>query len=117
MAGLRRTGGLGKDTERARARAQQLTALDPDWNCPWPLDWPRHHRILAQLAETEAGGVLPAIEPGVLSDGDDLGRWLQRQTRDWTQLSAEQQERLTALGIRAAEAPSPAPAPAPSPAA
>ncbi|MFD3782321.1 helicase associated domain-containing protein, partial [Streptomyces sp. NPDC058612] len=54
---------------------------------------------------------LPAIEPGVLFDGDDLGRWLTRQARDWAQLSAEQQERLTALGVQAAaQAPAPAPA-------
>ncbi|MFD3681493.1 Helicase associated domain protein, partial [Streptomyces sp. NPDC058613] len=111
MANLRRTGGLGKNEERARARAEQLAAIDEDWACPWPLDWQRHHRILAQLAETEAGGLLPAIEPGVLFDGDDLGRWLTRQARDWAQLSAEQQERLTALGVQAAaQAPAPAPA-------
>ncbi len=110
MANLRRKGGLGKDAERARTRAEQLTAIDPDWACPWPLDWQRHHRILAQLAETETGGVLPAIEPGVIFDGDDLGRWLTRQTRDWAQLSPEQQERLSKLGVQTAEAPAPAPA-------
>ncbi|MFD3762598.1 helicase associated domain-containing protein, partial [Streptomyces sp. NPDC058622] len=110
MANLRRKGGLGKDTERARARAEQLTAIDPDWNCPWPLDWQRHYRVLAQLAADEPGGRLPAIQPGVTFDGDDLGRWLQRQTRNWTQLSAEQQERLAALGVQAAQAPAPAPA-------
>ncbi|MFD3679163.1 Helicase associated domain protein [Streptomyces sp. NPDC058613] len=109
MANLRRKGGLGKDTERARTRAQQLAAIDPDWACPWPLDWQRHHRVLAQLAETETGGVLPAIEPGVVFDGDDLGRWLTRQTRDWAQLSAEQHERLIALGVTPAQAPAPAP--------
>ncbi|MFD3329605.1 Helicase associated domain protein [Streptomyces sp. NPDC058701] len=110
IANLRRAGGLGKNEERARTRAQQLAAIDPDWACPWPLDWQRHHRVLAQLAETEADGRLPAIAPGVLFDGDDLGRWLTRQTRNWTQLSAEQQERLTALGVRAAAASAPAPA-------
>ncbi|MCY0953098.1 helicase associated domain-containing protein, partial [Streptomyces sp. H27-S2] len=90
-------------------RAQQLTAIDPDWNCPWPLDWQRHHRILAQLAADEPGGLLPAIEPGVTFDGDDLGRWLTRQTRTWTQLSTEQQQLLTALGVTPAQTPSPAP--------
>ncbi|MFI9081658.1 Helicase associated domain protein [Streptomyces sioyaensis] len=110
MANLRRKGGLGKDTERATVRAQQLAAIDPDWNCPWPLDWQRHHRVLADLVD--ADGVLPAIPPGVLFDGDDLGKWLQRQKdpATWTQLSTEQQKRLTALGVQAAQAPSPAPA-------
>lgn len=108
MANLRRKGqknGLGKDPERAAARAKQLTAVDPDWNCPWPLDWQRHYRVLADLADTEAGGVLPSIEPGVLFEGDDLGKWLKRQTNTWAQLSTEQRERLSALGVTPAAAP------------
>ncbi|MFD3550414.1 helicase associated domain-containing protein [Streptomyces sp. NPDC058655] len=109
IANLRRRGGLGKDTERARTRAQRLTAIDPDWNCPWPLDWQRHHRILADLVDT--GGVLPYIAPGVIFDGDDLGRWLARQARAWAQLSTEQQERLTTLGVTPVQTPVPAPKP------
>ncbi|MEH0557678.1 helicase associated domain-containing protein, partial [Streptomyces sp. B21-101] len=108
MANLRRTGGLGKNPERAAQRAQQLTAIDPDWNCPWPLDWQRHHRILADLAADEPHGILPAIEPGVLFEGDDLGRWLQRQSREWFQLSEEQQRRLSSLGVKPAEQLAPA---------
>ncbi|MBL3671621.1 helicase associated domain-containing protein, partial [Streptomyces sp. M2CJ-2] len=112
MANLRRKGGLGKDAERAAVRAQQLTALDEDWNCPWPLDWQRHYRVLADLATDEPGGHLPDIQPGVLMDGDDLGKWLKRQKQPgtWKQLSEEQQERLSALGVQPLEAPSPAPA-------
>ena len=72
MANLRRKGGLGKDPERAAERAAQLTAIDPDWNCPWPLDWQRHYRVLADLVD--ADGHLPDIAPGVLMDGDDIGR-------------------------------------------
>jgi superfamily II DNA or RNA helicase len=111
MANLRRKGaknGLGKDPKRAEQRAAQLTAIDPDWDCPWPLDWQRHYRILADLVD--ADGHLPDIAPGVLMDGDDIGRWLQRQKQPgtWAQLSAEQQERLSRLGITPAEAPSPA---------
>ncbi|MFD3933017.1 Helicase associated domain protein [Streptomyces sp. NPDC058614] len=111
MANLRRKGGLGKDPERAAARAAQLTAIDEDWNCPWPLDWQRHYRVLADLADTEAAGVLPAIQPGVLFEGDDLGKWLarMREASTWAQLSAEQQERLTQLGVQPHEAPSPTP--------
>ncbi|MEV7472000.1 Helicase associated domain protein, partial [Streptomyces kronopolitis] len=110
MANLRRKGGLGKDSERAAVRAQQLAAVDEDWNCPWPLDWQRHYRVLADLVN--ADGHLPAIEPGVVFDGDDIGRWLQRQTQPtaWAQLSTEQQERLSKLGVQPAEAPAPAPA-------
>ncbi|MFI6063632.1 helicase associated domain-containing protein, partial [Streptomyces sp. NPDC051286] len=112
MANLRRKDGLGKDPERAAVRAAQLTEIDPDWNRPWPLDWQRHHRVLADLAADEPGGHLPDIAPGVLMDGDDIGRWLKRQTQqgNWAQLSTEQQKRLSALGIKPAERPSPAPA-------
>ncbi|GGV51041.1 helicase [Streptomyces griseoflavus] len=110
LANLRREGGLGKDAERAAVRAQQLAAIDPEWNCPWPLDWQRHYRVLADLVD--ADGVLPAIEPGVLFEGDDLGKWLQRQKQPgtWKQLSSEQQERLTALGVQPAQASPDAPA-------
>ncbi|WP_329166862.1 Helicase associated domain protein (plasmid) [Streptomyces sp. NBC_01717] len=114
IANLRRKNGLGKNPARAQERAAQLEAIDPDWNCPWPLDWQRHHRVLADLVD--ADGVLPAIDPGVLFEGDDLGKWLQRQKHPgtWAQLSTEQQERLSALGVRPLEAPAPAPSAKPS---
>ncbi len=113
IANLRRKGGLGKDPERVRVRAEQLAAIDLDWNCPWPLDWQRHYRVLADLAAYKAGGILPGIAPGVLFDGDDLGRWLQRQKQPstWRLLSSEQQERLTQLGIKPTETPPAIPAP------
>lgn len=43
----------------------------------------------------------------MLFEGDDLGKWLERQKNPgtWAQLSTEQQERLTALGIKATAAP------------
>ncbi|MFD3585730.1 Helicase associated domain protein [Streptomyces sp. NPDC058683] len=110
LANLRRKAGLGKDADRARARAEQLAAIDPDWDCPWPLDWQRHYRVLADLVD--ADGILPDIAPGVVFEGDDVGKWLarQREASTWAQLSAEQHERLSQLGITPAEAPSPAPA-------
>lgn len=110
MANLRRKGGLGKDPERAAERAKQMEAIDPDWNCPWPLDWQRHYKVLADLVD--ADGHLPHIQPGVLFEGDDLGKWLARQqdAGTWAQLSEEQQQRLSKLGIKPAEPPSPAPA-------
>ncbi|MFJ8795582.1 Helicase associated domain protein [Streptomyces sp. NPDC102462] len=113
MANLRRKGaknGLGKDPKRAAQRAKQLATIDSDWDCPWPLDWQRHYRVLADLVD--ADGDLPDIAPGVLFEGDDLGKWLERQKNPgtWAHLSTQQQERLTALGIKPTEAPSPAPA-------
>ncbi|MFD5036339.1 Helicase associated domain protein [Streptomyces sp. NPDC058378] len=110
LANLRRKGGLGKDADRAEERAQQLTAIDPDWNCPWPLNWQRHYRVLADLVDTD--GVLPYIAPGVVFEGDDLGTWLQRQSQPgtWAQLLPEQQERLSRLGVQPAETVPAAPA-------
>ncbi|MFE8991218.1 Helicase associated domain protein [Streptomyces collinus] len=109
MANLRRKDGLGKNPQRAAARAAQLTQIDPDWNCPWPLDWQRHYRVLADLATDEPHGALPHIAPGVQFEGDDIGRWLQRQRRSWAELTEEQQQRLTALGVKPTERPAPAP--------
>ncbi|MDX2853081.1 Helicase associated domain protein [Streptomyces sp. PA03-3a] len=100
LANLRRQGGLGKDPARAADRAEQLAAIDPDWNCPWPLDWQRHYAVLRDLAETEPDHSVAGIQPGVVYEGDDLGAFIARQSRDWAQLSTEQQQRLTALGIQ-----------------
>ncbi|MFD7630490.1 Helicase associated domain protein [Streptomyces sp. NPDC059851] len=113
MANLRRKGaknGLGKDEDTATTRAAQLAAIDKDWNCPWPLDWQRQYRVLADLVE--ADGQLPDIAPGVLLDGDDIGRWLQQQKQPatWTRLLPEQQDRLTAIGVQPNQTPPPAPA-------
>ncbi|MFD4543488.1 Helicase associated domain protein [Streptomyces bauhiniae] len=105
MANLRRKGGLGKDPKRAAERAKQLTAVDPDWNCPWPLSWQRHFRVLADLVD--ADGALPYIAPGVTFEGDDIGtwRWRQQEVGTWAQLLPEQRERLEALGVRGAALP------------
>ncbi|MGW4824609.1 helicase associated domain-containing protein [Streptomyces sp. NPDC004227] len=94
-------GGLGKDPERAQRRAEQLAAIDPDWNpgaLGWTVDGQRHYIGLAALL---AGGAdLEEIMPGVTHRGDNIGRWLTRQTRDWAQLNEEQQQRLAALGVK-----------------
>jgi hypothetical protein len=52
---------------------------------------------LADLVD--ADGHLPDIAPGVLMDGDDIGKWLQQQKQPgtWAQLLPEQQERLSKL--------------------
>ncbi|SCE21504.1 DEAD/DEAH box helicase [Streptomyces sp. DvalAA-19] len=110
LANLRRKGGLGKDPKRAAERAAQLAAIDEDWNCPWPLNWQRHYRILADLVD--ADGHLPHIAPGVLMDGDDIGAWMWKQQNAGVQaqLMPEQRERLAKLGIPIAELPQTAPA-------
>jgi hypothetical protein len=77
LSNMRRPGALAGHPERAQA----LAAIDPYWNPDWPVDWQRHYRVLADLVD--ADGTLPEIQPGVLFEGDDLGKWLERMTRDW----------------------------------
>ncbi|MFF2225251.1 Helicase associated domain protein [Streptomyces globisporus] len=110
LANLRRKGGLGKNPKRTAERAAQLTAIDEDWNCPWPLNWQRHYRVLADLVD--ADGALPYIAPGVLMDGDDIGawRWKQQNAGVQAQLMPQQRERLAKLGIPIAGLPETAPA-------
>ncbi len=38
--------------------------------------------------------------PGVTRHGEDVGRWLATQRRDWDRLNAEQQRRLGELGAK-----------------
>ncbi|WP_437105285.1 Helicase associated domain protein [Streptomyces sp. enrichment culture] len=106
QANLRREG-RSKDPKRAKQRAAQLAA--PGLELPLATDWQRHYRVLAHLAADEPDGLLPDIAPGVLFEGDDLGKWLQRQRRSWTELSQEQQQRLSKLGVQRDQAPPPAP--------
>ncbi|MFD4914725.1 Helicase associated domain protein [Streptomyces virginiae] len=100
LTNIRRPGGLGKDPVRAARRAAQLAAIDPDWNPAergWTVDWQRHYAYLAQLL---AEGARPAaIVPGVTRHGDDVGRWLASQRRNWDRLNEEQQHRLATLGV------------------
>ncbi|WP_420082970.1 Helicase associated domain protein (plasmid) [Streptomyces sp. JL4002] len=103
LTNVRRPGGLGKDPVRAERRAAQLAAVDPDWNpaaLGWTVDWQRHYAYLAQLL---AEGARPAaVVPGVTRHGDDIGRWLTTQRRNWGRLNAEQQRRLAELGVKKA---------------
>ncbi|MFF4323712.1 helicase associated domain-containing protein [Streptomyces sp. NPDC001568] len=97
---VRRPGELGKEG-RAGRRAEQLAAVDPDWNpCGrgWTVDCQRHHAYLAQLL---AGGArLADVVPGVTRHGEDVGRWLATQRRDFGKLNAEQQRRRGKLGVK-----------------
>ncbi|MFF5808641.1 Helicase associated domain protein [Streptomyces sp. NPDC012746] len=103
LTNMRRPGGLGKDPVRAQRRAAALAVIDEDWNpaaCGWTVDWQRHYAYLTQLL---ADGTRPAaIVPGVTRHGEDIGRWLTTQRRDFRRLGEEQQRRLAELGVKPA---------------
>ncbi|WP_328723564.1 Helicase associated domain protein [Streptomyces sp. NBC_00247] len=101
LTNIRRPGGLGKDQGRAGRRAEKLAAVDPDWNpreSGWTVDWQRHYAYLAQLLT--GGALLGDVVPGVTRHGEDVGRWLATQQRDFSKLKAEQQRRLATLGVK-----------------
>ncbi|MCX4960027.1 DEAD/DEAH box helicase [Streptomyces virginiae] len=113
LTNIRRPGGLGKDPGRARRRAAALAAIDPAWNpgtLGWTVDWQRHYTYLAQLLAE--GARLAAIVPGVTRHGEDVGRWLATQRRDWSRLNAEQHRRLSELGVEPQKGPRARTAPA-----
>lgn len=68
----------------------------------WPARALRPGRggVAARDQVVDADGSLPDIAPGMLFDGDDLGRWLQRQKQPGTrkQLSSRQQEQQARPG-------------------
>ncbi|XXZ53160.1 Helicase associated domain protein, partial (plasmid) [Streptomyces cavourensis] len=111
VSNLRRPGGLGTDPVRADERRRALEAIDPEWNpAGWPVDWQRHYAATRILLAEEQGAV--ELLPGVTVNGVDVGTWTTRQTDPavWDTLSAEQQKRLEALGLRRAETAPAAPA-------
>lgn len=97
LANLRRPGVLDKYPQRAKA----LAALDEDWNPPWALDWQRKWAAARQLVD--AGVPLADITPGTTISGEDIGRWLQRQSapHTWNKLADGQRERLARIGVQA----------------
>ena len=99
LANLRRPGGLGSNQERAEDRRKALTAIDPDWDPRWPLDWQRHYAGVRELLREEAGQT--EVLPGVTVHGTDVGKWLARQREHdvWQGLMPEQRERLEQLGV------------------
>lgn len=103
LTNVRRPGGLGKDPDRAERRAAALAAIDEDWNpgtLGWTVDWQRHYAYLAQLLNE--GARPAAIVPGVTRHGEDIGRWLATQRRDFHRLNEEQQRCLAELGLKPA---------------
>ncbi|GAA3482373.1 hypothetical protein GCM10018966_069050 [Streptomyces yanii] len=65
----------------------------------WTVDWQRRYTGIRALLD--AGASLDEIMPGVTWPGDDIGRWLTRQIRDWAQPNEEERKKAAAgLGGR-----------------
>ncbi|MEU2159268.1 Helicase associated domain protein [Streptomyces sp. NPDC019396] len=102
LANCRKGIALGKEPGRARRRAEQLAAIDPDWDVRalgWSVDWQRQYAGVARLLAL--GADLEEIVPGVTSAGADVGGWLKRQREHmvWQGLEEGQRERLATLGV------------------
>ncbi len=83
-------------------RREALEAIDPSW-CPtgWSTAWQRcFHLVRLHL---QAGGALPTEPGAVTAQGEDLGRWVSTQRREWDRLTVAQQWMLTqVLGLQPA---------------
>ncbi|MCJ0872562.1 helicase associated domain-containing protein [Streptomyces sp. AP-93] len=60
---------------------------------------------VGDLAKLLAAGARLEDVPGVTHRGEDIGRWLTTQRRDFVRLDDEQQARLGVLGVKAAVRP------------
>ncbi|MFJ2203328.1 Helicase associated domain protein [Streptomyces violaceusniger] len=98
LSNCRRPGALSPE------RAAQLAEIDPDWCPSWPVDWQRHFAGVRALV-VDGGAAADEITPGVTVHGADVGRWLERQRAEWSELTEEQRARLSALGVTPAEPP------------
>ncbi|MFF4088828.1 Helicase associated domain protein [Streptomyces nigra] len=67
---------------------QELTALDPWWNPPWPFAWQRTWQQYRAVLST-GRPITPALQ-----------HWARRQASLWHQLHPSQQRLMNAIGIR-----------------
>lgn len=85
------------------ARADALTALDPDWRLPHGADWHRkYHLLRAHLA---SGADTAALTRDTQLGGVKIGSWLARQLATWPALHPGQQHLMTALHLTPASNP------------
>ncbi|MFI0220083.1 helicase associated domain-containing protein, partial [Streptomyces lydicus] len=70
------------------ARREQLEDIDPAWCPTWPVAWQRCFHLTR--THLNAGGNLPTTAGHVISQGEDLGRWVQSVRLGWDQLTSAQ---------------------------
>lgn len=69
-------------------RREQLEEIDPSWCPAWPVTWQRCFRLVRM--HLDAGGPLPTTAGEVISQGEDLGRWVMSVRLGWDRLSGVQ---------------------------
>ncbi|MFK4196885.1 helicase associated domain-containing protein, partial [Streptomyces sp. NPDC033754] len=77
-------------------RAQALADIDPWWNPPWGLSWQRHYY---RARDAGAGRLLQAENGFSELDDSGVADWLWRQCATYDELSKEQQQLLTDIGL------------------
>ncbi|HBF82468.1 MAG TPA: helicase [Streptomyces sp.] len=103
----RRTAGLPEPENGAAPlsddRRQALEEVDPGWCPSWGTDWQRLFRLAWN--HVKSGDTLPEKAGLVVTDGEDLGKWVSAQRAGFAKLTSTQQWMLTSmLGITAAPA-------------
>ncbi|WP_312845911.1 Helicase associated domain protein [Streptomyces sp. WAC05292] len=78
------------------ARRTALEDIDPYWCPEWDVAWQRRYALLHRHV-SEGGS--PAVAPGHMTAGEDIGVWCARQRAAWDTLGPEQRRLLAALGM------------------
>ncbi|MGW4690435.1 Helicase associated domain protein [Streptomyces sp. NPDC004244] len=78
------------------ARRTALEDIDPYWCPDWDVAWQRRYALLHQHV---SDGGSPAVAPGHMAAGEDIGVWCARQRATWDTLGPEQRRLLAALGM------------------
>ncbi|MEU3910404.1 Helicase associated domain protein [Streptomyces sp. NPDC029721] len=78
------------------ARRTALQDIDPYWCPEWDVAWQRRY-VLLHRHVSEGGS--PAVAPGHMTAGEDIGVWCARQRAAWDTLGPEQRRLLAALGM------------------
>ncbi|MEU1434476.1 Helicase associated domain protein [Streptomyces sp. NPDC005786] len=70
-------------------RREQLEDIDASWCPAWPVTWQRCFHLVRMHLDT--GETLPINAGDIVSQGEDLGRWVQSVRLGWHQLTTVQQ--------------------------
>lgn len=84
---------------RSGGRRSRLRSIRTGTRPRWVGRWTGGDTTPAPAQFLAEGARLTAVGPGVTRHGDDVGRRLAAQRRNWDRLNTEQQRRLGELGV------------------